>query len=86
MSHLYYTVEPGVISEGLLHQCVQEQGPEGEAGRIARSEGIEFLDVHALRLDFKSEIITFCSQYLVIMLRYSRYSSYRTLMAVQKSS
>lgn len=54
MSHLYYTVEPGVISEALLHQCVQEQGPEGEAGRIARSEGIDFREVNTLRLDFKS--------------------------------
>ncbi|KAL5473023.1 hypothetical protein EMCRGX_G027463 [Ephydatia muelleri] len=54
MSHLYYTVEPGVISEALLHQCVQEQGPEGEAGRIARSEGIDFREVNTLRLDFKN--------------------------------
>ena len=49
-------MEPGVISEALLHQCVQEQGPEGEAGRIARSEGIDFREVNTLRLDFKSKL------------------------------
>ncbi len=55
MSHLYDTIEPNVISEALLHKCVLNDGPEGEAGRIARDEGIDFCEVTQLRLDFQSK-------------------------------
>ena len=54
MSHLYDTIEPNVINEALLRQCIVEQGPEGEAGRLAKLEGIDFLEVTHLRLDFQS--------------------------------
>ena len=54
MSHLYDIIEPNVISETLLKQCVTEQGPKGEAGKVANEEGIEFEEVQELRLDFKS--------------------------------
>lgn len=54
MSHLYDTIEPNVVSEALLRQCVAAQGPEGEAGRIAKKEGTDFADVTRLRLDFQS--------------------------------
>lgn len=54
MSHLYDTIEPNVISQALLQQCVIEQGPEGEAGRLAKEEGIDFAEVSRLRLDFQS--------------------------------
>lgn len=54
MTHLYDTIEPNVVSEALLRQCVAAQGPEGEAGRIAREEGIDFAEVTRLRLDFQS--------------------------------
>ena len=54
MSHLYDTIEPNVINEALLRQCIVEQGPEGEAGRLAKLEGIDFLEVTHLRLDFRS--------------------------------
>ena len=54
MSHLYNTIEPNVISEGLLKQCVTEQGPQGELGKVANAEGIDFAEVLQLRLDFKS--------------------------------
>ena len=54
MSRLYYTIEPAVIDEQMLKQAVEEQGPTGEAGRIAKQEGIDFADVLSLRLDFKS--------------------------------
>ena len=54
MSHLYDTIEPNVISEALLRQCIAEQGPEGEAGRLAKQEGIDFVEVTHLRLDFQS--------------------------------
>ena len=55
MSRLYDTVEPSVIDEDMLQKAVEEQGPKDEAGRIAKSEGVDFGDVHSLRLDFKSE-------------------------------
>ena len=55
MSRLYDTVEPTVIDEQMLKQCVEEQGPKGEAGKIAKREGIDFTDVEQLRLDFKSK-------------------------------
>lgn len=55
MSHLYDTIEPNVISEDLLRKCVSEQGPQGEVGRVANAEGIDFTEVVQLRLDFKSK-------------------------------
>ena len=55
MSHLYDTIEPNAISEALLKQCIKEQGPQGEAGRVANAEGIDLREVEHLRLDFKSK-------------------------------
>ena len=55
MTHLYDTEEPGVISQQLLRKAVLQQGPEGEAGRLAQEEGIAFSVVRSLRLDFQSE-------------------------------
>lgn len=54
MSRLYDTIEPSVIDEQMLKDAVEEQGPKGEAGRIAKQEGIDFGDVLSLRLDFKN--------------------------------
>lgn len=54
MSRLYDTIEPSVIDEQMLKNAVEEQGPKGEAGRIAKQEGIDFADVLSLRLDFKN--------------------------------
>lgn len=54
MSRLYDTVEPSVIDEDMLQKAVEEQGPKDEAGRIAKSEGIDFAEVTQLRLDFKN--------------------------------
>lgn len=55
MTHLYDMIEPNVIGEELLRGCVDEQGPEGEAGRLAKEEGLAFAEVKQLRLDFKSQ-------------------------------
>lgn len=55
MSHLYDTIEPSVISEALLKHCVTEQGPQGEVGKVANAEGIDFSEVTHLSLDFKSK-------------------------------
>ena len=57
MNRLYDTVEPTVIDEDLLKQCIEEQGPANEAGRIAKKEGLDFSEVESLRLDFKSKRI-----------------------------
>lgn len=55
MSRLYdVSIEPSVIDEDMLRRAVEEQGPKGEAGKIAREEGVDFADVVALRLDFKN--------------------------------
>ena len=59
MSRLYDTIEPSVIDEQMLNEAVEEQGPKGEAGRIAKQEGIDFGDVLYLRLDFKSKIVEY---------------------------
>jgi hypothetical protein len=55
MSHLYDSIEPSAVSEALLRKCVTEQGPQGELGKVANAEGIDFKEVTHLRLDFKSE-------------------------------
>ena len=55
MTRLYDTFEPAVLNESLLLDAVREQGPRGEAGRVAREEGIAFEEVTELKLDFKSE-------------------------------
>lgn len=64
MSRLYDTIEPAVIDENILKQCVEEQGPSGEAGKISKAEGIDFKDVTELCLDFKS---TFCFCFVFII-------------------
>lgn len=56
MTHLYDTEEPNVISQDLLKRSVLVQGPDGEAGRLAKEEGIEFIHVRHLRLDFQSKV------------------------------
>ena len=56
MSRLYDTIEPSVIDEQMLKDAVEDQGPKGEAGRIAKQEGIDFDTVLALRLDYRSKV------------------------------
>ncbi|XP_076459895.1 dynein regulatory complex subunit 3-like [Babylonia areolata] len=54
MSYLYDTVEPTVISDDLLMENVEDQGPVGVAGKLAKDEGIDFWEVFSLRLDYKN--------------------------------
>ncbi|XP_069501819.1 dynein regulatory complex subunit 3 [Ambystoma mexicanum] len=54
MSRLYDTTEPNVIDDAMLAIAVEEQGPQEEAGRFAKMEGIDFRDVTQLHLDFKN--------------------------------
>ena len=55
MSRLYDTVEPTVIDDGMLRSTIEEQGPQEEAGNIAKKDGIFYEEVQTLRLDFKSK-------------------------------
>ncbi|KAG9334919.1 hypothetical protein JZ751_006316 [Albula glossodonta] len=50
---MYETEEPTVVDEVMLQQAVEEQGPQGQAGLIAKEEGIELKDVLHLRLDYR---------------------------------
>lgn len=55
MSRLYDSIEPSVIDDALLRKSIEEQGPDGEAGKIAKQEGIEFKEVLELKLSYKSK-------------------------------
>ncbi|XP_050962383.1 dynein regulatory complex subunit 3 [Labeo rohita] len=46
--------EPKVIDEEMLQQAIEEQGPQGQAGDIAKKEGIQYEDVLQLRLDYRN--------------------------------
>lgn len=45
---------PAVIDDDMLTKAVYDQGPQEFAGKIAREEGINFVDVKKLRLDYRS--------------------------------
>merc|ERR1712228_378292 len=47
-------VEPAVIDNDMLRQAVEDQGPVGEAGKIAKQEGVPYSAVTSLRLDFRN--------------------------------
>ncbi|XP_020669634.3 dynein regulatory complex subunit 3 [Pogona vitticeps] len=53
-SRLYDSIEPNVINEEMLQKAVEEQGPQEEAGQLAKKEGINFRDVKELQLDFRN--------------------------------
>lgn len=55
MNQLYNSLEPRVIDDDMLKLAVGEQGPQEEAGQLAKQEGILFKDVISLQLDFQSE-------------------------------
>ena len=44
-------IEPAVIDDAMLRTAVQDQGPVGEAGKIAKKEEIPYKTVETLRLD-----------------------------------
>ncbi|GJQ79697.1 hypothetical protein Trydic_g5844 [Trypoxylus dichotomus] len=44
--------EPQVIDHHMIEKCLEEQGLKGEAGRLARLEGIPWDEVEAIRLQF----------------------------------
>uniref|UniRef100_A0A8C2UVR8 Dynein regulatory complex subunit 3 n=2 Tax=Chinchilla lanigera TaxID=34839 RepID=A0A8C2UVR8_CHILA len=54
MNRIYDSVEPRVMDDDLLKLAVGEQGPQEEAGQLAKQEGILFKDVLSLQLDFQN--------------------------------
>lgn len=47
--------EPGVINNDLLEQCIKQQFPPGEAGKLALEEGIPLQEIEHLRLEHLSK-------------------------------
>ncbi|XP_040604701.1 dynein regulatory complex subunit 3 [Mesocricetus auratus] len=54
MSRSYESIDPKVIDDDMLKVAVGEQGPQEEAGQLAKQEGILFKDVLSLQLDFQN--------------------------------
>jgi len=67
MSRLYDTVEPSVIDDSMLKQTIEEQGPQEEAGNIAKKDGIFYEEVESLRLDFKSKFFVSMWTYKILV-------------------
>uniref|UniRef100_A0A3B1JRP2 Dynein regulatory complex subunit 3 n=1 Tax=Astyanax mexicanus TaxID=7994 RepID=A0A3B1JRP2_ASTMX len=53
MSMWYDRMGHCVINEEMLRKAVEEQGPQGRAGRIAKEGGIQYDEVIQLRLEYK---------------------------------
>lgn len=68
MSRLYDTVEPAVIDDVLLKSAIEEQGPQDEAGNVARKDGIFYEEVLSLRLDFKSKFYLNTIEYKIYLI------------------
>ncbi|XP_021103243.1 dynein regulatory complex subunit 3 isoform X3 [Heterocephalus glaber] len=54
MNRIYDSVEPRVMDDDILKLAVGEQGPQEEAGQLAKQEDILFKDVLSLQLDFQN--------------------------------
>ncbi|XP_037400841.1 dynein regulatory complex subunit 3 isoform X1 [Pygocentrus nattereri] len=54
MNRLFDTAAPSVIDEKMLRKAVQEQGPQGQAGRLAKEEGIQYNEVIQLCLELRN--------------------------------
>ncbi|KAH0632035.1 hypothetical protein JD844_020059 [Phrynosoma platyrhinos] len=62
-SRLYDSIEPNVIDEEMLQKAVEEQGPQEEAGQLAKKEGINFKEVSLvvsdiLKIDNLSQFVS----------------------------
>ncbi|KAM7068340.1 dynein regulatory complex subunit 3 [Molossus nigricans] len=54
MNRLCNSLEPRVMDDNMLKLAVGEQGPQEEAGQLAKQEGVLFKDVLSLQLDFQN--------------------------------
>nr|CAD7259751.1 unnamed protein product [Timema shepardi] len=52
MSIIHDFLEPGVIDNAMILKAMDEQGPKGEAGRLAKEEGRSMEEVDKIRLEF----------------------------------
>nr|CAD7437499.1 unnamed protein product [Timema bartmani] len=52
MSIIHDALEPGVIDNAMILKAMDEQGPKGEAGRLAKEEGRSMEEVENIRLEF----------------------------------
>lgn len=73
MSRLYDIKESNVIDEEMLKKAVEEQGPQDQAGLIAKAEGLKYDKVTELRLDYRSKIsqfsiLHFCCMFCFILM------------------
>ncbi|KAA0705312.1 Dynein regulatory complex subunit 3 [Triplophysa tibetana] len=46
--------QPKVLDEEMLHQAIEKQRPQGQAGEIAKKEGIQYEEVLHLQLEYKN--------------------------------
>lgn len=60
MSGLYDVKESSVIDEEMLEKAIEEQGPQEQAGLIAKEEGLKHDKVTQLRLDYRSKLLSYC--------------------------
>lgn len=56
MNKTYDTKTPRVIDDEMLQNALKEQGPQGQAGQIAKDEGVGYDEMHELRLDYRSTL------------------------------
>ncbi|XP_030683144.1 dynein regulatory complex subunit 3 [Nomascus leucogenys] len=54
MNRLCNSMEPRVMDDDMLKLAVRDQGPQEEAGQLAKQEGTLFKDVLSLQLDFRN--------------------------------
>lgn len=79
MSRLYDIKESNVINEEMLKKAVEEQGPQDQAGLIAKAEGLKYDKVTELRLDYRSKISQFSIftfAFLLYVLLHTVYDAY----------
>jgi len=62
MARLYDAIEPEVISMNMLQHAVESLRAEGENLLIPKDEKLDYSEIDALRLDFRSKIILLTEQ------------------------
>ncbi|KAF8571321.1 hypothetical protein P879_01600 [Paragonimus westermani] len=83
MSRLYDTVEPSVVDRVMLEKAIYDQGPKGEAGTIAKKEGVMMETVLSLRLDYQSYFFQFCNISLADILKIDNLWRFKNLVKLQ---
>lgn len=63
MARLYDAIEPEVVSMNMLQRAVESLRPEGENSLIPKEDKLDYSEVRALRLDFRSNFSLFACKY-----------------------